>query len=162
MPKTAKPDRPTKLGFQRNANGVDTRAPLIYRLWLRPLGGDEVIFYVGLARNKERPYTRYDLNVRDFIAGKPPMNGSGESRPVIRDLVAAHKAGHHIGIELIRNVPDRAQIEDVEKEWQGFYGLRNKIRMLDDEARPLPDFLARRSAARALPVPPICDDPEIP
>lgn len=151
MTTSVKPILPTKLGFLRNTNGIDQRAPLIYRLWMKAHGGLETTFYIGKASRSSRPFNRYDLNVRNYIDGKPPINGSGTYRKAILDLLAAYRAGHQIGIELVRNVVNPDNIDRVEDEWQAAYGLMDKTRMLDDAGSPLPDFLARRLAARPLP-----------
>lgn len=94
----------TPLGFVCVTNDVDTRAPLLYRIFTE---GDETtdryVIYVGKSKDASAPFYRYDANIRNKIKGKPPLNGTG-FRPVHEDLHAAYRARQEVTIELVRNV----------------------------------------------------------
>lgn len=132
----------SKLGFALIPNTVDTKAPLLYRIWTEA-GPDKLAttIYVGQTRNGcGRPFQRYDLNLRRPLAGKPPLNGK-QYRPVIYDLRAAYTAGHKIHIELVRNVDlSFERITDAERQLQEQFGVESigkmERRMLNDEGRP--------------------------
>jgi hypothetical protein len=132
----------SKLGFTLVSNTVDTKAPLLYRIWTQP--GPDVLattIYVGQTRNGYgRPFQRYDLNLRRLLAGKPPLNGK-QYRPVIYDLRAAYTAGHKIHIELVRNVDlSFERITYAERQLQQQLGVepigKTERRMLNDDGSP--------------------------
>lgn len=130
----------SKLGFRLDENGVDTSAPLLYRIWVRSKSnGIATTIYVGQTKNgSNRPFTRYDLNVRRLIDGKPALNGS-RYRPVHLDILAAHRGRHEITIELVRNVDLSAErITDAERSLQFEYGLTGEEhRLLTDSGERL-------------------------
>jgi hypothetical protein len=149
---------PTPMGFIRNVNGVDQCSALLYRIWVRRQpDGPQDTFYVGQSTpGSERPFYRYDLNLRRMIAGKPPLNGK-RYRKVIYDLRAAYQAGFQIGIELVCSIDTaRMSIGKAERRLQELLGLVRKTRMLDDLAMPAGrrELAApRRNHARAAEVP---------
>lgn len=130
----------SKLGFRLEENGVDPRAPLLYRIWVQSKSNCvATTLYVGQTKNgSKRPFTRYDLNVRRLLKGKPALNGRGY-RPVHMDLLAAHRLRHEITIELVHNIDlSTERITDAERRLQSEYGLTDgERRRLTDSGEPL-------------------------
>lgn len=135
-------EKNSKLGFALVANSVDEAKPLLYRITVASaLGAPPLTIYVGQTKNgSKRPFERYDANVRNLLEGKRPLNGKG-FRPVHHDLQAAHRAGHEIRVELVRNVDLSAEdILSAERNLQVRYGVepagRTERRMLQDDGNP--------------------------
>jgi len=132
-------EKNSNLGFCLIANSVDDAKPLLYRITVSHLPGDAPLtIYVGQTKNgSERPFKRYDANVRNMIQGKLPLNGKA-FRPVHHDLRAAHYAGHKICVELVRNVDlSTEDILSAERHLQAQHGVepvgRTERRMLQDD-----------------------------
>jgi hypothetical protein len=128
-----------ELGFDKRANQVHPKQPLLYLIYaeLAPSGGKHVLYVGKCSRGARRPFRRYERNIARKIAELPPLNGK-KYRPIHEDLHIAYKAGHHIVIELVRNV-DRSteNLGFAEKQLQRHYGVRDAERRLSDVGIPL-------------------------
>jgi hypothetical protein len=105
------------------ADGVDTKAPLIYLWEIRNRSGEVVGRYVGKAENgHDRPRKDYKRNVDRLLRGLPYRRGKPDGyRPVHYALAAATRENHDIVVTYIRNVEAHENINAVEQHYIRHY-----------------------------------------
>lgn len=111
--------------FVEVEGNINTSLPLIY-LWEVVNPDEEVCYrYVGKASGGAgRPRRHYRRNVNKLLLGRPYRKSKPDGfRSVHHHLAEAVTQGLTLRLSFICNVAQHENINDVERNWQVYYGL---------------------------------------
>ena len=115
------------MNFKESPGNIDPARALIYLWEILDSHGNIVYRYVGKASGgAHRPRTQYKRNVINLLTGQPYRKSKPTKfRPIHRRMAQAVKAGETIRLSFICNVSPVEDINQLERYWQNFFGLRN-------------------------------------